>query len=147
MLRERRARWSVVGLLALALGAAGYRGGPPWRAWLSAVAILGFLAASGKFLRLGDLDHLIVVADVDETEIGKVQAGEPASIAAPLLPQPIPATVSRIAHEVHRESRASSDILIGRDARIIEVDLSPQQRLPEVIGAEVTVRFAGLDAH
>ncbi len=107
----------------------------------------GEMISRNGILRLGDLDHLIVVADVDETEIGKVQAGEPASIAAPLLPQPIPATVSRIAHEVHRESRASSDILIGRDARIIEVDLSPQQRLPEVIGAEVTVRFAGLDAH
>jgi hypothetical protein len=35
--------------LALALGAAGFRGGPPWRGWLSAVAILGFLAALGKF--------------------------------------------------------------------------------------------------
>ena len=35
--------------LALALGAAGFRGGPPWRGWLTAVTILGFLAAAGKF--------------------------------------------------------------------------------------------------
>jgi hypothetical protein len=36
--------------LALALGAAGFRGGPPWRGWLTAVALLGFLAAAGKFV-------------------------------------------------------------------------------------------------
>lgn len=42
--------------LALALGAAGFRGGPPWRSWLSAVAILGFLAAAGKFV--GPLEWL-----------------------------------------------------------------------------------------
>ena len=103
----------------------------------------GEMLSGDGILRLGDLDHLIVVAEVDETEIGKVALGEAASIAGPLLPQPIAATVSRIAKEVHRESRPSSDILLGRDARIVEVDLTPRQPLPEVIGAEVTVRLTG----
>jgi hypothetical protein len=35
--------------LVLALGAMGFRAGPPWRAWLSAIAILSFWASLGAF--------------------------------------------------------------------------------------------------
>lgn len=35
--------------LVLALGASGFRGGPPWRAWMTCVAILGFWASLGEF--------------------------------------------------------------------------------------------------
>jgi hypothetical protein len=35
--------------LILALGAAGVRGGPPWRAWLTAIAAVGLAASFGKF--------------------------------------------------------------------------------------------------
>ncbi len=35
--------------LVLAIGAAGFRGGPPWRAWLTAIALVSFLAALGEF--------------------------------------------------------------------------------------------------
>ena len=35
--------------LVLALGAAGIRGGPPWRAWLTAIALVSFLGALGEF--------------------------------------------------------------------------------------------------
>ena len=35
--------------LVIALGAAGFRSGPPWRAWMTAVALLGFWASLGEF--------------------------------------------------------------------------------------------------
>jgi len=35
--------------LVLGVGAAGFRGGPPWRRWLTAVAATGLLAGFGKF--------------------------------------------------------------------------------------------------
>jgi len=35
--------------LVLALGAAGIRGGPPWRAWLTVIALVSFLGAVGEF--------------------------------------------------------------------------------------------------
>src|SRR5579883_3657818 len=35
--------------LVLALGAAGWRGGPPWRAWLRTVAVVGLAASLGKY--------------------------------------------------------------------------------------------------
>jgi hypothetical protein len=36
-------------VLTLALGAAGWRGGPPWRAWLTAVALVSLAASFGRF--------------------------------------------------------------------------------------------------
>ena len=35
--------------LALALGAAGFRGGPPWRSWMTAVAALALVASVGQY--------------------------------------------------------------------------------------------------
>ena len=35
--------------LVLALNAAGFRDGPPWRAWLTAVAVVGLVASLGKY--------------------------------------------------------------------------------------------------
>ena len=35
--------------LVLALGASGFRGGPPWRAWITAVALLSLWASLGEF--------------------------------------------------------------------------------------------------
>jgi hypothetical protein len=35
--------------LVLALSAAGFRGGPPWRAWLTTVALVGLAASLGKY--------------------------------------------------------------------------------------------------
>ena len=35
--------------IVLAMGAAGFRGGPPWRAWMTAVALLSFWASLGAF--------------------------------------------------------------------------------------------------
>ncbi len=41
--------------MVLALGAAGFRGGPPWRAWMTAVALLSFWASLGEFAGAGSM--------------------------------------------------------------------------------------------
>jgi HlyD family secretion protein len=92
-------------------------------------------------LRMGDLDHLIVVAEVDQSQIGRVKMGMAATIEGDTILNPVKASVTRIANEVFRQKRPSSDILIGRDARIIEVELTPASPLPAVIGGEVLVRL------
>ena len=92
-------------------------------------------------LRMGDLDHLIVVAEVDQAQIGRVTDGMAVKIEGETLPQSMKGTVTRIAKEVFRQKRPSSDILVGRDAKIVEVEVTPQSPLPEVIGGEVVVHF------
>lgn len=101
----------------------------------------GEIIGSDGIVRVGDLDHLIVVAEVDQGQVQGVKLGMVASIEGALFPEPIPAKVTRIANETYRQRRPSSDILVGRDARIVEVELTPEKPLPAVIGAEVTVRL------
>ncbi len=92
-------------------------------------------------LRMGDLDHLIVVAEVDQAQIGRITEGMLAKIEGDTVAPPVKGTVTRIAKEVFRQKRPSSDILVGRDAKIVEVEVTPQTALPAVIGGEVVVHF------
>jgi len=92
-------------------------------------------------LRLADMSRLIAVAEVDQAQVGLVADGMSATIEGAMLAQPVAAKVTRIANEVFRQRRPSSDILTGRDAKIVEVELTPQAPLPAVMGGEVTVRF------
>lgn len=104
----------------------------------------GEAVAGDGILRLGDLDHLIVVAEVSESEVGRIEPGMAAKIEGPLLRAPVASTVSTIGLETRRQRRPSSDILVGRDARIVEVDVTPATPLPSVVGAEVMVRFSAV---
>ncbi|MFA5912138.1 MAG: efflux RND transporter periplasmic adaptor subunit [Burkholderiales bacterium] len=108
---------------------------------LSIQAREGEAISPDGILRMADLTHLIVVAEIDESQAGRIAQGASAKIDGSMLPKPVQASVSRIAHEVFRQKRPTSDILIGRDARIVEVELTPQTPLPTVVGGEVTVRL------
>ena len=96
-------------------------------------------------LRLATLDRPEVVAEVAEDEAGRLSEGMPATIHARFLDRPIKGRVSRVSHEVYREKRPASDVLTGRDARVVEVDVTPETPLPAILGAEVTVRLGSVD--
>ena len=104
----------------------------------------GEVVGAEGILRLGDIDRLVVIAEVDESQVGRLQVGMAARIEGGPLPDAKAAIVSRIGSESLRQRRPSSDILVGRDARIVEVEIAPapDQTLPKVIGAAVTVRLA-----
>ncbi|MCJ2077063.1 efflux RND transporter periplasmic adaptor subunit [Methylobacterium sp. E-016] len=101
----------------------------------------GEMISGDGIMRVGDLAHLVVVAEVDQGGIGGIRPGMSATVSLSSLAEPVAGKVSRIAHETYRQRRPSSDILVGRDAKIVEVEVTPDRPLPEVIGAEVTVRF------
>ncbi len=109
---------------------------------MSIQARVGEAISPDGILRMADLAHLIVIAEIDESQAARVAEGASAKIEGSMLAQPVQASVSRIAHEVFRQKRPASDILIGRDARIVEVELTPLTPLPSVVGGEVTVRLA-----
>jgi HlyD family secretion protein len=108
---------------------------------LSIQARAGEAIPADGLLRMADISHLIVVAEIDESRMAKVKLGMKARIDGNITPQPIDATVTRLGYEVYREKRPESDVLIGRDARIVEVELTPQTPLPAVIGGEVMVHL------
>jgi hypothetical protein len=67
-------------VLVLALAAAGFREGPPWRAWLTGMVIVGLLGALGSFTgplwyarMLPGLDELDALGPLDGSEEGPVR--------------------------------------------------------------------------
>jgi HlyD family secretion protein len=108
---------------------------------LSVQARAGEAIPADGLLRMADISHLIVVAEIDESRMAKVKLGMKAQIDGIITPQPIDATVTRLGYEIYREKRPESDVLIGRDARIVEIELTPQTPLPVVIGGEVMVHL------
>lgn len=108
---------------------------------LSLQARVGEAIQADGVLRMADLSHLIVVAEVDESKMPLVAIGMTAEIDGNILLAPVKASVSRIAHEVFRQKRPASDVLVGRDARVVEIELTPETPLPLVLGGEVIVRL------
>lgn len=113
---------------------------------LSLQSRAGELIGQDGLLRMASLAQLEVVAEVEENLAGRLQVGMAATIQARFLDQPLTGRVRRVSHEVFREKRPASDVLTGRDARIVEVDIAPDSPLPAVLGAEVVVRLGGGDA-
>jgi HlyD family secretion protein len=96
-------------------------------------------------LQMGNLDNLIVVAEVDEFDISRVATGRRTTISGPSLAGSISGRVSLVSRAVFKQKRPTSDVLIGRDARIIEVEVVPETPLPPVVWGEVTVVISDVD--
>lgn len=108
---------------------------------LSIQARAGEVIGSDGLLRMAPLSHIIVVAEVNEADAPRLQSGMTAEVEGLMLPSPLHGSVTRIAKEVFRQKRPSSDVLIGRDAKIVEAEITTDQPLPEVLGGEVLVRL------
>lgn len=106
----------------------------------------GEVIGQDGLLRMVSLDRLEVVAEVKENLAGRLQTGMNATIQARFLDQPLTGRVRRVSYEVFRTKRPASDVLTGRDARIVEVDIAPDTPLPAILGAEVLVRLGNPDA-
>lgn len=101
----------------------------------------GELLADEGLLQMADMTALIAIAEVNEIDIPRVAVGQTAVIRSPLLPSPIEATVTRTSETIFKQKRPTSDVLIGRDARIAEIEIQPKSKLPPLVGAELTVEI------
>ncbi|MBK1660398.1 efflux RND transporter periplasmic adaptor subunit [Paracraurococcus ruber] len=101
----------------------------------------GEMIGDEGILQLATLDRLVVVAEVEEAEAPLVAPGQAARIGGRVLAAPVEGRVELVGRLVMRQRRTSSDVLVGRDARIVEVTVRPLGPLPPVVGAEVEVRL------
>lgn len=72
-------------------------------------------------LELGQTDRMYAVAEVYETDINLVKAGQKARVMAPALAQPLTGTVERISLQVGRMDVLGTDPIAKTDARVVEV--------------------------
>ena len=75
-------------------------------------------------LEIGDTDRMFAVAEVYETDIGRIRTGQAASIESPALGEPLAGTVDRIGLKVGRMDVLSTDPVAKADARVVEVRIA-----------------------
>jgi HlyD family secretion protein len=92
-------------------------------------------------LELAETDHMYAVAEVYETDIGKVRVGQRATITSDLLAAPIEGQVERIGMQVTPSSVLPADAASFADNRMVEVRirLDDSQKVAGFINGKVLV--------
>lgn len=89
--------------------------------------VLRVLAEPGEYvgadgvLELGRVDRMYAIAEVHETEVGRVRAGQRATVSSVALPGALAGTVRFIRPKVQKQDETGTDPAARKDARIVEV--------------------------
>jgi len=81
-------------------------------------------------LELGDTSAMFVVAEVYETEIGRIREGQRATIRSPALPAALEGVVERIGLKIGKKDVLGTDPVADADARVVEVEVRLQDPEP-----------------
>jgi HlyD family secretion protein len=95
---------------------------------------------------LAQTQQMYVVAEVYETDIGKIRLGQKATISSPALPRNFKGTVERISLEVGKKEVINSDPTLDLDARVVKVrirlDSADTQQAAKLIDLQVDVKIS-----
>jgi len=83
----------------------------------------GELIGSKGILELGRVDRMYAIAEVYETDIGRVSIGQKAEISSDALAETLTGTVEFIHLKVAKQDEIGTDPAARKDARIIEVEI------------------------
>lgn len=90
----------------------------------------GEAAGALGILELAQTDHMYAVAEVYETDIGKVRPGQRATITSDVLPQRLQGEVERIGARVTPSSVLPADPASFADTRVVEVRIRLEDSRP-----------------
>ena len=74
-------------------------------------------------IELGRTDEMFAVAEVYETDIGRVREGQRATISSPALGKPLEGAVDRVGLKIGRLDAVGADPVSKTDARVVEVQI------------------------
>ncbi len=83
----------------------------------------GELAGADGLLDLARTDRMMAIAEVYETDIGRVRPGQAARVTSDALDGPLAGRVERIRVQVRKQDVIGTDPAARKDARIIEVEI------------------------
>jgi HlyD family secretion protein len=72
---------------------------------------------------LGQTDQMYAIAEVYETDIGRLRIGQRATITSPALPKPLHGGVERIGLKIGKKDVLGTDPAADTDARVVEVEI------------------------
>jgi HlyD family secretion protein len=81
-------------------------------------------------LELGRVDRMYAIAEVYETDIGKVRVGQTATISSRAIGRALTGTVERIRQQVRKLDQLGTDPAARKDARIVEVEIRLDNAAP-----------------
>jgi len=84
----------------------------------------GERVGANGIVELGRTDSMLVIAEVYETDIGRVRIGQRVVATSPALSAPLAGTVERIGLKVGKLEALATDPVGRTDARVIEVDVA-----------------------
>jgi HlyD family secretion protein len=98
--------------------------------------------ADQGIVSLGQTQHMMAIAEVYQSDIGRVRVGQTATLTSPVLDQPLRGTVQRIDPVVQRQTIVNEDPAANIDAKVIEVriELDPDSsdRVKDLTNLQVT---------
>ena len=79
------------------------------------------VASDEGIVRIGQTSQMYAVAEVYESDIGKVKLGQKVNVTSSALPQKLTGTVNSIGLEVERQEVVNTDPTANIDAKVVEV--------------------------
>ncbi len=115
---------------------------------LNVIAHPGELVGGDKtILTMGDTSRMRAVAEIYETDIGRVRLGQGATITSRALDHPVTGTVVEIGQMIFKNDVLNVDPAARADARVVEVriELDDAERTAELTNLTVDVLISGGD--
>ena len=90
----------------------------------------GELIGAEGILELGDVQHMVAIAEVYETDIRHVRKGQVASVSSAALENELSGKVHFIRNKVEKQDEIGTDPAARKDTRIIEVEIQLDDPAP-----------------
>jgi HlyD family secretion protein len=74
-------------------------------------------------VEIGRVDRMFAIAEVYETDVGRVRVGQKAVVTSPVLAAPLTGTVDWVHLQVAKQDRLGTDPAARKDARVVEVEV------------------------
>lgn len=74
-------------------------------------------------LEIGNVARMYAVAEVYETDVSRIEIGQPATVSSPALKAPLSGVVEHIRLKVQKQDEIGTDPAARKDARIVEVEV------------------------
>jgi len=104
----------------------------------------GELVGEEGIATLGQTEQMMAVAEVYQTDVGAIRVGQPATVTASALDEPLSGTVERVGLQVERQQVVNEDPAANIDAKVVEVrvrlDRASSQAVSDLSNLQVTVQ-------
>jgi HlyD family secretion protein len=74
-------------------------------------------------VEVGKTDHMFAIAEVYETDVGRVRIGQRALVSSPALEAPLQGSVDWVNLKIDKDDALGTDPAARKDARVVEVEI------------------------